>query len=202
MVDDWIAHTPRDILAKNFGVDPAVFDKVPSKFPYILNGTVSEDLKKAPEGTLKGDSSYVFHTYKHKGEPVPGHGGTLRKIDSKNFPISKTIAAAIVELEPKGLRELHWHPNVSPSRTRYFRSMLTGSPTRLRSGCTSTTARLARLSSWVTPRLVPLTSLLVTRLSSPTTAVRLSCSEYRASILILHRPLHREHLRDREAHLD
>ncbi|KAJ6129154.1 hypothetical protein N7512_001934 [Penicillium capsulatum] len=111
MVDDWIAHTPRDILAKNFGVDPKVFDKVPSKFPYILNGTVSEDLKKAPEGTLKGNSSYVFHTYQHEGEPVPGHGGTLRKIDSRNFPISQTLAAAIVELEPKGLRELHWHPN-------------------------------------------------------------------------------------------
>ncbi|CAG7948595.1 unnamed protein product [Penicillium salamii] len=111
MVDDWIAHTPRDVLAKNFGVDPKVFDSVPAKFPYILNGTVSKDLDKAPEGNSRGDDSYVFHTYKHKPEPVPGHGGTFRKIDSTNFPISKTIAAAIVELEPKGLRELHWHPN-------------------------------------------------------------------------------------------
>ncbi|BCR91012.1 uncharacterized protein ACHE_60898A [Aspergillus chevalieri] len=111
MVDDWIAHTPRDILAKNFGVDPSVFDKSPSKFPYILNGTVSEDLKKQPLGTLKGNSSYVYHTYDHPSEPVPGQGGTFRKVDSTNFPISTTIAAAIVELEPKGLRELHWHPN-------------------------------------------------------------------------------------------
>lgn len=113
MVDDWVTHTPKDILAKNFGVDESVFDKVPSKFPYILNGTVSEDLDKAPEGTLKGNSSYVYHTYDHPAEPVPGQGGSLRKIDSTNFPISKTIAATIVELEPKGLRELHWHPNVS-----------------------------------------------------------------------------------------
>lgn len=113
MVDDWIAHTPRDILAKNFGVDPSVFDKTPSKFPYILNGTVSEDLKKESVGTLKGNSSYVYHTYDHPSEPVPGQGGSLRKIDSTNFPISTTIAAALVELEPKGLRELHWHPNVS-----------------------------------------------------------------------------------------
>lgn len=115
MVDDWITHTPKEVLAKNFGVDPAVFDKVPSKFPYILNGTVSEDANKAPEGTLKGNSSYVYHTYQHPSEPVPGHGGTFRKIDSTNFPISKTLAAAVVELEPKGLRELHWHPNVSHS---------------------------------------------------------------------------------------
>ena len=113
MVDDWIAHTPKDILAKNFGVDPSVFEKVPQKFPYILNGTVSEDLKNEPEGTLKGNSSYVYHTYDHPSEPIPGQGGTFRKIDSTNFPISKTIAATIVELEPRGLRELHWHPNVS-----------------------------------------------------------------------------------------
>ncbi|KAJ5313436.1 uncharacterized protein N7443_000320 [Penicillium atrosanguineum] len=111
MISDWISHTPKEVLAKNFGISPDAFDKVPSKFPYILNGTVSEDAKRAPEGTLKGNSSYVFHTYQHDPEPVPGHGGTFRKIDSRNFPISETIAAAIVELEPKGLRELHWHPN-------------------------------------------------------------------------------------------
>ena len=27
------------------------------------------------------------------------------------FPVSKTIAAALVEVEPGGLREMHWHPN-------------------------------------------------------------------------------------------
>ena len=30
---------------------------------------------------------------------------------STNFPISTTTAAALVEVEPCGLRELHWHPN-------------------------------------------------------------------------------------------
>lgn len=32
-------------------------------------------------------------------------------MDSSNFPISKTIAAALVEIEPGGMRELDWHPN-------------------------------------------------------------------------------------------
>ncbi|KAL4871489.1 hypothetical protein BDV12DRAFT_183620 [Aspergillus spectabilis] len=111
MVDDWIKHTPRDVLAKNFGVDASVFDNVPEKFPYILNGTIPEEANNGPHGTLTGNSSYVYHTYDHPSEPVPGQGGTFRRIDSRNFPISTTIAATIVELEPKGLRELHWHPN-------------------------------------------------------------------------------------------
>ena len=38
-------------------------------------------------------------------------GGTVRITDAGNFPASKTIAAALVELEPGALRELHWHPN-------------------------------------------------------------------------------------------
>ena len=34
MVDDWIAHTPRSILAQNFGVNESVFDTVPKTDPY------------------------------------------------------------------------------------------------------------------------------------------------------------------------
>jgi oxalate decarboxylase len=34
----------------------------------------------------------------------------VRITDSNNFPVSTTIAAALVEVEPGGMRELHWHP--------------------------------------------------------------------------------------------
>ncbi|HET8996536.1 MAG TPA: cupin domain-containing protein, partial [Acetobacteraceae bacterium] len=37
--------------------------------------------------------------------------GSVRIADSHNFPASTTIAAALVEVQPGGLRELHWHPN-------------------------------------------------------------------------------------------
>lgn len=103
MVDDWISHTPKDILAKNFGVDASVFDttvKAPS-----------------PYGSLTGNSSYVYYASQEPAIKAPGGGGTIQIIDSRNFPISKTIAAAIVTVEPKGLRELHWHPTVSTDFT-------------------------------------------------------------------------------------
>ena len=32
-------------------------------------------------------------------------------VDSKKFPISKTITGAILDLDLGALRELHWHPN-------------------------------------------------------------------------------------------
>ncbi|MGQ0419084.1 cupin domain-containing protein [Bacillus sp. HC-Mk] len=46
-----------------------------------------------------------------KQKPIKTPGGSVRIVDSTNFPISKTIAAALVEVEPGGMRELHWHPN-------------------------------------------------------------------------------------------
>lgn len=35
----------------------------------------------------------------------------MRIADSSNFEISKTIAAALVRIHPRGMREMHWHPN-------------------------------------------------------------------------------------------
>ena len=113
MVDDWLAHTPLSVVAKNFGLPESAFSKLPEDDPYILNSTVSdEDVGSGPAGQLTGNSSYVFKQSQGGYHDVPGGGGTFRIVDSTNFPIAKTIAAAIVTLEPKGLRELHWHPNV------------------------------------------------------------------------------------------
>ena len=38
-------------------------------------------------------------------------GGQVRITDSTNFPISKTVAAAHLDIQPGAMREMHWHPN-------------------------------------------------------------------------------------------
>ena len=37
-------------------------------------------------------------------------GGRMWRVDSTNFPISTTMTGVVLDLEPGGLRELHWHP--------------------------------------------------------------------------------------------
>jgi oxalate decarboxylase len=44
-------------------------------------------------------------------EPIIADGGWVRITDSTNFPAATTIAAALVNLEPGAMRELHWHPH-------------------------------------------------------------------------------------------
>jgi oxalate decarboxylase len=38
-------------------------------------------------------------------------GGREWRVDASRFPVSTTITGVLLELEPGGLRELHWHPN-------------------------------------------------------------------------------------------
>lgn len=111
LLSDWFKHIPADILAKNFQVPVSTFSHLPSPADeYIFAGKVP--------GSLAGDSikgaakSKIAFTHRMLAqEPIRAPGGTVRITDSSNFPIAKTIAAALVEIEPGGMRELHWHPN-------------------------------------------------------------------------------------------
>lgn len=116
MLQDRLAHTPTSIVAKNFGVNESIFKSLPTPDPYILKGSdpnpATADISN-PNGKLDGNSSYTYHPSQHKIALAPGRGGTIAIVDSRNFPISTTIAGSDVTLESGGSRELHWHPNVS-----------------------------------------------------------------------------------------
>jgi oxalate decarboxylase len=114
LISDWFAHTPRAVLAKNFGVQEAAFANLPrdiERTRWILAGQVPGSLRK---DTVRSPAGAVPETYSHRlleDKPIKTEGGQVRVVDSRNFPAASTIAAALVDIEPGGLRELHWHPN-------------------------------------------------------------------------------------------
>ncbi|KAI0742956.1 Bicupin oxalate decarboxylase/oxidase [Daedaleopsis nitida] len=114
MLSDWLAHTPLEIVAQNFGVGVDVLSGIPQKDPYILKSTVappplghaSEQAVSDPNGDVP--SPFVFHIADQPKKEAPG--GWVKIQDSAtNFPVSKQLASALVFVEPNGLRELHWH---------------------------------------------------------------------------------------------
>ncbi len=110
-ISDWFAHTPKDVLSSNFGVPKSAFQHIPKEQVYIY-----QDKVPGPLDTQKVQSPYgtVPQTFKHRllaQTPIKTPGGSVRIVDSTNFPISKNIAAALVEIKPGAMRELHWHPN-------------------------------------------------------------------------------------------
>lgn len=111
LLSDWLKHTPNEVLAKNFGVPGPAFSHLrdPEEL-YIFAAPVP--------GSLSADkiagATAVPESFSHKmlaQEPIRTASGTVRITDTSVFPASATISAALVEVEPGGMRELHWHPN-------------------------------------------------------------------------------------------
>jgi oxalate decarboxylase len=112
LITDLFTHIPREVLAKNFGVAEAAFANLPADieheryiFPGKVPGPIASDTVRSKAGT-------VPHTFSHRmmaQTPIVTDGGWVRITDSTKFPAATTIAAALVNVEPGAMRELHWH---------------------------------------------------------------------------------------------
>ncbi|MGW5557691.1 cupin domain-containing protein [Micromonospora sp. NPDC003944] len=110
LLSDFFAHTPRHVLAKNFGWTLEQMENLPEREKYIFQGDVPPPLQQDRVVSPTGD---IPRSFKHRmlaQTPQRFRGGTVRITDSTNFAASVTTAAALVEVEPGGMRELHWHP--------------------------------------------------------------------------------------------
>lgn len=113
LLSDFLKHTPPEVLAKNFGVPASSLANVPDPselymFPAPVPGPLSADkIAGAVEVPLSFSHRMTAQA------PMRMKHGTVRITDSAVFPVSKAIAAALVEVEPGGMRELHWHPNTN-----------------------------------------------------------------------------------------
>jgi oxalate decarboxylase len=109
-ITDWIGHTPKALLAKNFGVPESTFDGFPKKEVYFARGAVPPAKQTVPlAGRKLPPSTHKFELLEQEPHAL-FKGGREWRVDSSRFPISKTITGVILDLEPGALRELHWHP--------------------------------------------------------------------------------------------
>jgi oxalate decarboxylase len=116
LLSEFVAHMPPEVLSKNTGLDASVFANAPKAPLYIFPGTVPGSLvaDKTDIGGEQVASRYQYTFHLKSMEPTKtSKGGSVRIVDSRNFPVSKHIAAALVIVKSGGLRELHWHPNAS-----------------------------------------------------------------------------------------
>jgi oxalate decarboxylase len=113
LLTDWLHHTPKEVLAKNFNVPQSTFDNVPPRerfiFPTQLPRPLAEEKKQVYEANGPVPNTFAFFTDKMQPTKVTA-GGSVKIVDRNNFPPTD-IAAAIVTVRPGGMREMHWHPN-------------------------------------------------------------------------------------------
>jgi oxalate decarboxylase len=114
LLSDSMAHLPREVLAKNFGISEPALKDLPKQELFIFQTDVPKSLAAdqiAAAGALgKSPIDYAFRTMEMPATKQT-KGGDVRIVDSNNFKAANNIAMAMVTLRPGGLRELHWHPN-------------------------------------------------------------------------------------------
>jgi oxalate decarboxylase len=117
-VTDWIAHTPTSVAAQNLGLSEEDVASLPSREVYFAKGPVPApelgDREAGPQSSSTGEQPSLVTTHRYPleaQEPREFAGGTIRLVTVEEFPISTTMAGAILELEPGAIREMHWHPN-------------------------------------------------------------------------------------------
>lgn len=114
LLSDWVAHTPRHILGKNFGLRERALEHIPTEELFIFQadppGPLEND-RRATTGAL-GHSPHDF-AFRTTQEAIVKRaaGGEARIVDSGIFKVATTIASALVTIKPGAMRELHWHPN-------------------------------------------------------------------------------------------
>ncbi|KAI1784346.1 oxalate decarboxylase [Ganoderma leucocontextum] len=132
LLTDWLAHTPKEVIAKNFQDNIADWDDIPGSQLYIFPGGQfpcdlhsvylfisrscgllvavpppdNQEPPTSPFGTVPEPFSYEFS----KVVPTQYSGGSAKIADSTVFNVSTQIAVAEVTVEPGAMRELHWHP--------------------------------------------------------------------------------------------
>ncbi|KAF9467804.1 putative oxalate decarboxylase/oxidase [Collybia nuda] len=110
LLTDWLAHVPKEVLAKNFGIkDLHAFDHIPEKELYIFPASPPpEDVEIDMVIPNNTPNPYTFRLSKVKPRKTPG--GSVKVVDSRTFTVSEKISAVEVSVEVGGMRELHWHP--------------------------------------------------------------------------------------------
>ena len=103
LITDWFAHTPRSVLAKNFGGARSGFARHPSTSSRSATssrrgpaGLIDADDMVSPTGDVPRRSSHRMLAQ----EPIESAGGRCGSSTRRTSRAATTIAAALVEVEP------------------------------------------------------------------------------------------------------
>jgi len=115
LLSEFLAHTSPEMVQKNTGWSRQQFDKLPPTELYIFEAPLPASLEE--DKRFLGEHLETENKYTFKMASMPPTektaGGETRVVDSTNFAVARNIASAMVTIKPGGMREMHWHPNVS-----------------------------------------------------------------------------------------
>lgn len=100
---DWLAHVPKEVIAKNFQMDISAFDELPKHELYLFP---AEPPSENPEDDMvvPNNSPLPYAWALSKVNATQLMGGTVKYADTRTFKISKTISVAEFTVNPGAMR--------------------------------------------------------------------------------------------------
>ncbi|TCD65244.1 hypothetical protein EIP91_002952 [Steccherinum ochraceum] len=108
LLTDWLAHVPKEVIAKNFQISLAAFDHIPAEQLYIFPSNPPADDQQPPASPQGLSEPFTYEFSKTPATQFTG--GTIKVADSRTFKVAQEISVAEVTVAPGAMRELHWHP--------------------------------------------------------------------------------------------
>jgi oxalate decarboxylase len=111
-ITDWLAHTSASVISQSLGLGLESVAKLPKREAYFAAGPVLDDgfVRAAAQAKPTLSTTHRYPLGAQEPRRVPG-GGAQWMVTANEFPISTTLSAAVLEIEPGAMRELHWHPH-------------------------------------------------------------------------------------------
>ena len=116
-ITDWVDVTPKDLLAKEFGVPKDIFDAFPKGEAYIQAGPVLQP-QDAMDAPWPKESTHKFSLLRDRRAVRDFDGGQFYLATIDEFPASKTMSGGLMLLKPGEMRKLHW--NVNANEWHYY----------------------------------------------------------------------------------
>ncbi len=113
LLSDWIAHTPKTVVEANFKQSSEALEDLPTTEKYIFKGTLPKPIENVKRSNDKGEVPHPLTLHLSDITPIETEAGRVWILDQSVFPAAKSISGAVVEVQPGGMRELHWHPKSS-----------------------------------------------------------------------------------------
>ncbi len=111
LVTDYLHHTPPEVIGRNFGLTAEQLAPLNTEQLYIFYAPAPVPLEQDKVGTVSTDEVGPLFSFKMSQlEPTEVPGGRVKVVDQRNFPVTE-ISCVLVEADPGGMREMHWHPN-------------------------------------------------------------------------------------------
>src|SRR4051794_22512826 len=116
-ITDWVDVTPKDMLAKEFGIPKDIFDAFPKGETYIQQGQILQ-ASDAMDAPWPRESTHKFSLLRDNRANREFEGGTFKLATIDEFPASKTMSGGLMVIKPGEMRKLHW--NVNANEWQYY----------------------------------------------------------------------------------